>query len=85
MKKILSKLIGFYLNLMAVVAPKKAGRLSFNLFCRPFRLKMTKRQLEFLQSAEPFELRHHDEVIQGYRWGRGSKNILMLHDLVLLQ
>lgn len=42
MKTIISKLMGAYLNFMALVAPRKAGRLGFELFCHPFRGKMTK-------------------------------------------
>ncbi len=79
MKNMISKLIGFFLNTLVFVAPWQAGRIGFNIFCHPFRLKLTARQLEFLKSADQFQLDHGGEVIQGYRWGNGSKNILLLH------
>jgi hypothetical protein len=48
MKNMISKLIGLFLNVLALVAPKQAGRIGFSIFCHPFRLKLTAKQLEFL-------------------------------------
>lgn len=79
MKKLVSKLIGFYLNLLAIVASKKAGKLGFELFCHPFRGKITPKHLAFFQTANRFELVLGKEKIQGYQWGTGSKKILLLH------
>jgi pimeloyl-ACP methyl ester carboxylesterase len=79
MKKIISKFLGFYLNALAIVAPRKAGLLGFKLFCYPYRIKITGRQHQFLQTAHPITLDHQGEKIRVYRWGNGPKNILLLH------
>ena len=73
------KLIGFYINAMAIVSPSYAGRFGLALFCRPFRGKITARQKEFLQSANRFSLAFQKETIAGYSWGNGSKKILLVH------
>lgn len=79
MKNAITRSIGFYLNTLAVVAPRKAGKASFNLFCHPFRPKLSERQLKFLHSAEQFTFAHAGETIQAYRWGKGTHKILFLH------
>jgi len=79
MKTIIMKFIGLYINLMAIIAPRYAGRFGLALFCRPFRGKMTAKQKEFLQSAAQFNLAHQNETITGYRWGGGAKKVLLVH------
>lgn len=79
MKTLIMKLIGLYLNVLAVVAPPKAERFGLALFCRPFRGKMTPRQLLFLQTANQFHFIHKHETIAAYSWGTGEKKILLLH------
>jgi pimeloyl-ACP methyl ester carboxylesterase len=79
MQYLISKLIGFYLNVMALVAPRKAAKAGFELFCYPFRSKLTPRQHEFFQTAQRFTIDLNTEKVQVYRWGTGSKNILLLH------
>ena len=81
MKTIMMKLIGFYINVMAIVAPNYAARFGLALFCRPFRGKMTARQKEFLQSATQFSLDFQNETIVGYRWGNGAKKILLIQSI----
>jgi pimeloyl-ACP methyl ester carboxylesterase len=79
MKSKLVKMLGIYLNLLAFIAPAAAARQGFNLFCRPFRGSVNKKQLRFLYSSERFTIRHEGQTIQGYRWGKGGKKILFLH------
>jgi len=79
MKKIVSKLLGAYLNLLALVAPRYAARVGLALFCRPFRGKITNRQKEFLQSGYSFEFDFQTEKIKTYHWGNGSKKVLLIH------
>ncbi len=77
--KMITKLIGFYLNVLAKIAPRRAAKLGFTLFCHPFRGKITDRQKKFLQTAEQFTFSYEGETIQAYKWGHGPKNILLLH------
>lgn len=79
MKTGIMKLLGLYINVLALVAPRYAERFGLALFCRPFRGKMTARQKEFLQSATQFNLDFQKETIAGYRWGNGDKKILLIH------
>ena len=79
MKKLISKCIGAYLNLLAWIVPKKAGEFGFELFCRPFRGKISPQHLIFLHSAERFTLTHRNETIQVYKWGKGPEKVLFVH------
>jgi pimeloyl-ACP methyl ester carboxylesterase len=79
MKKLISKSIGFSLNALAIIAPGKAARMGFSLFCYPFRTKLTDKHKAFLFSAERSTLEHGGETIQVYKWGSGEHVVLMLH------
>lgn len=79
MKKHLPKLIGKYVNTLARIAPTKAGKLGFKLFCHPVRTSMKPHQQEFLDTAEKFSFLHKDTKLQGYRWGNGPKKVLFIH------
>lgn len=79
MKKLLARTIGLWINLLAWVAPRQAAKFGFEFFCRPFRLKLTDKHLEFLHSGERSTFIHAGETIQAYKWGSGPRNILLLH------
>lgn len=79
MKKILLKTIGTGLNLMAHISPRKTAHVGFELFCRPFRTPITKKQNEFFDSAAKSSFELAGNRIQTYRWGTGEKNVLLLH------
>lgn len=79
MKTLISKLLGLYINVLAIVSPRYAGHFGLALFCRPFRGKITARQKEFLQSAEQFSFPYRNETVAGYRWGNGAKKVLLVH------
>lgn len=72
-------MVGMYLDTLSVVAPSKAAKKGFLIFCHPFRIPISQKQLAFFNTAEKFQLSHHGHMIQGYRWGRGKKKILFLH------
>jgi pimeloyl-ACP methyl ester carboxylesterase len=79
MKKFVSTLIGRYLNILAHIAPQKAAEVGFNLFCRPFRSKLTKKHLLFFKTAEQSTFMLGNEMIHAYKWGAGPTKILLLH------
>jgi hypothetical protein len=79
MKKLITTLAGFYLNILAYVFPTQAGRQGLRLFCKPFRLKIKDHQMQFLQTADLFSFDYDGVNIQGYRWGEGKNKILFLH------
>lgn len=78
-KQLLIFAIRTYFNSMAWIAPGKAGREGFYLFCKPRRREVKPHHLEFLNTAEKFSLDYDGKKIQGYRWGTGDKKLLLLH------
>ena len=79
MKKLILKLLGLHLNALALIAPARAARRGFLLFCRPLRPSINAKQQAFLDSARKFSLDHEGYRVQCYRWGSGQKRILLLH------
>lgn len=79
MKKLIPKLIGFWLNLLAWVAPRKAGDDGFYLFCTPRKSLLQDHQRRFLNTAEKMSFLCNGHRIQVYRWGNGPKKVLFLH------
>lgn len=79
MKKMILRSIGLYLNGLARIAPRKAARLGFDLFCYPFRVQINSKQKRFLDTAVQSSFEYNGVKIQTYQWGRGIKNILLLH------
>lgn len=79
MKKLVTALLGKYLNTLAIVSPQVAGRKGFYLFCRPFRTPLKSYHKEFLNSSEKFTIDFNNYEIQCYRWGHGERKVLFLH------
>lgn len=79
MRKVFIKMLGFYLNVLAVIAPGRAAAKGFRLWCRPFRTSITPKQHDFFNKSEKFVIEFEDISIQGYKWGDGEKKILFLH------
>lgn len=79
MKKVIIRLMGTYLNLLALLAPAKAGKKAFDLFCKPQRAPLKHYQLAFLDTSNKFDIDFEGLKIQGYKWGKGPKKLLFLH------
>jgi pimeloyl-ACP methyl ester carboxylesterase len=79
MKNLIAKTIGLYINVLSVLWPSKASVRAFLLFCRPFRLSLSQKQLQFFNSAEKFLVTTDDYEVQAYKWGNGKKKVLFLH------
>jgi pimeloyl-ACP methyl ester carboxylesterase len=79
MKTLIARLLGAYLNILSFIAPRYAGNKGFLLFCRPFRLQLSDKQKEFLNSAEKFAVDLEGQHVQAYKWGNGAKKVLFLH------
>lgn len=79
MQKPVIKLVGAYINLLAVVAPRVAARKGFDLFRHPFRGKLQTHHHAFYDSADKFDFTLHGETIQAYRWGHGATKVLFVH------
>ena len=79
LQKIALKTVGQCLNLYARLSPKKAGVLGLNLFCLPFSKKLKPYQREFLLDAAYKKLNFNGKQIQIYKWGNGSRKVLLVH------
>ena len=79
MKRLIAKMLGMYLETLALVSPSKAAREGFMLFCRPLKVAINKKQLAFFNTADKFTIDHEGYSVQGYRWGSGDKKILFIH------
>jgi pimeloyl-ACP methyl ester carboxylesterase len=79
MIKSFSRLVGAYLNSLAHILPKTAGKQGFTLFCHPFRSTLKSYHKQFFNTADRFSFDHEGTTIQGYRWGTGPKKVLFLH------
>lgn len=79
MKKIVPKLVGGYLNTLALVAPSKVGKIGFNIFCTPIAPPVKPHHKAYLETAALFNFESDGHAMQGYRWGNGEKKIVFLH------
>ena len=78
-KQLLIFSLRIYLNTLAWVAPGKAGRKGFYLFCNPQRRAVKPHHLEFLNTAEKFAIDYASKKVQVYKWGMGEKKLLLVH------
>ena len=78
-KKISARLTGLYFNLLAFVLPEKLKKDGFNLFCTPFSKGLKPHHQAFLMTAFAEVLEVDGNKIQTYRWGTGSKKVLLVH------
>ncbi|HEY5916038.1 MAG TPA: hypothetical protein VIU13_01490, partial [Chryseolinea sp.] len=76
MKKMITKSVGLYLNMMAVINPKNAAKLGLKIFCNPIRPALSSKQKEFLAAGKDIALEHNGTTVQTYKWGKGSTKLL---------
>jgi predicted alpha/beta hydrolase family esterase len=77
---ITTKSYGAYINLLCLIAPKKATLLAFSLFSHPRKGKITTTQLpSFLAEAEKEIFDKDGQAIQTYIWRGNEKIIFLLH------
>jgi pimeloyl-ACP methyl ester carboxylesterase len=78
-KQLLLLYLRIYLNFLAWVAPHKAGRIGFYIFCRPQRRAVKPHHEEFFNTSEKFTTEYENKKVQAYKWGTGEKKLLLLH------
>ncbi len=79
MKKIIEKSIGFYFNSLAIINPSLAAKKGYHLFCNPMSKPLKPHQTRFLEDAKDLVLEYEQTKIQTYKWGNGSKKVLLIH------
>ncbi|MFB7616236.1 alpha/beta hydrolase [Kitasatospora sp. NPDC056181] len=73
-------LIRTTLNATSLIAPGLAGRAAFRLFRHPVRRgRVRTHEREVHRSAVTEELSHHGERVVVYRWGDGTRPVLLMH------
>ncbi len=77
--KSIQKSIGFYFNIASYINPKWVANKGFILFCSPMSQKPKKHQSDFLTAGKDIVLDFENKKIQTYKWGNGSKKILLIH------
>ncbi len=77
--KILAKAMGFYFNVLANLNPKKLRKDGFQLFCTPLQTKLKPYHHEFLNPARDAVVSIGGNQIQTYKWGAGSRCVLLVH------
>lgn len=75
---ILTKSIGFYLNLLSFIKPEKAKQIAYQLFSQPRKGKLNPNQLpKTLINTEKETFQHDNHTCQTYIW-RGNEDIILL-------
>lgn len=80
-KKILPKAIGYTLNQVSYLSPKRAGDFALRLFGTPMTRRSLPRDKEFLATAETtYQLPFEKGKVVVYEWNKGRKEtVLLLH------
>ncbi|MBK6930434.1 MAG: alpha/beta fold hydrolase [Saprospirales bacterium] len=73
------RILGFFLNRLAVVAPRQAGKLSFYLLGLPRRKKTKRSEKKFLAGARLHFEDIHGRKIAVYRWGDCGPAVMLAH------
>ena len=77
---LLTKSLGFYLNILVYIFPKKAQTLSYTLFSTPRKGKLQKDKLpSFLKNHVSEQLIYNNYTIQTYTWKGTTDVILLVH------
>lgn len=70
---LLAKTLGFYLNILGFVNPKKASLLAYRIFSEPRDGRLLKHKLpEILQSGDLQTFQYDNDKLQAYVWTRGK-------------
>ncbi len=77
--KLFPKLLGTYLNTLALVAPGKVGELGFNIFCTPTAPPVKPHHKAYLDTAQQLSFESRGVQLRGYQWGNGPKKIAFFH------
>jgi len=79
MKKFITRSIGGFINMSAVLFPKWNGKFLFNLLCKVKRVGISEEGVAFFAKGETTFLKvgNHESAL--HKWGNGPKKLLFLH------
>ncbi|WP_051907779.1 alpha/beta hydrolase [Flavimarina sp. Hel_I_48] len=78
-KKIIAKLLGGYINLLAYIAPDKAAGKVFSLFSTPRQGKIRTHHTDFLNPARHERIPFKNMELQVYIWPGEGETVLLVH------
>lgn len=77
---IITKSIGFYINILSIFAPQKAKHLAYSLFSEPRKGRIKLEKLpKTLASARQETLQYNEHKFQTYTWNGNDEVILLVH------
>ena len=77
---LLTKSVGFYINILSFVFPKKAFQVAYAFFSEPRKGKLYTNKLpKILEESKTEILPYGDEYIQTYTWEGNETVILLIH------
>lgn len=79
LNKVVPKLYGAHLNLLALYDKKKLGEKAFTLFCTIRKGRVLPHQQDYLDSAKKELLEIEGHKIQTYEWSGKKETILLIH------
>ncbi|MFI8379356.1 alpha/beta hydrolase [Leeuwenhoekiella sp. NPDC079379] len=77
--RMLPKILGNYVNTLALVSPQAAAKKAFKIFSKPRRGKIGPHHEGFLKPNLEPALQIDELSIQPYKWPGGEKTILLVH------
>lgn len=72
-------MIGVFVRTVDRVSPSLGARLAARMFLTPRRPRIPSRELEWLSRATPETFPLERFTLQGHRWSRGGKPVLLVH------
>jgi len=77
---VLPKVIGFYINILSFLYPKKSLELAYQFFSEPREGRLSLKNLpEILQEATLEVIEHNGHYLQTYVWQGNENKILLIH------
>mgnify|MGYP003772404267 FL=1 len=78
-QKLITYILGVYLNGINLISKKIGGKHAFLLFCYPFPVKLKPVQAKFLETSKQSFFDFDGKKLATYQWGSGPQTILCLH------
>ncbi len=79
MKKVIVKIVGFFINVLGIISPRLAAKLALNLFSSPRRISIKEKQRDFLETAFLEDVDFGKLRIKTYRWLGKKETVLLAH------
>lgn len=79
MKKLIPKIIGFFLNVLTPLFPKMTREKAFNLLCYVKMIPISEEGKQFFSKGETQWIDVSGTKTALHKWGGGSKKVLFLH------